>query len=64
MSGGLAALLDDIAGVGPAKKRALLMTFGDLDRVRAASAAELRKAPGIGEALAAQIHDFLRGKKD
>ena len=60
----LRSLLDDIAGVGPAKKRALLMTFGDLDRVRAASAAELRKAPGIGEALAAQIHDFLRGKKD
>ncbi len=60
----LRSLLDDIPGVGPAKKRALLTTFGNLDRVRAASAAELRKAPGIGAALAAQIQDFLRGKKD
>ena len=60
----LRSLLDDIPGVGPAKKRALLSAFGDLDGVRAASAAELQKAPGISATLAGQIHDFLKGKMD
>ena len=59
----LRSLLDNIPGIGPAKKKALLMTFGGLDGIRAASAGELQKAPGIGVALAGQIHDFLRGKK-
>ncbi len=59
----LRSLLDDIPGVGPAKKRALLAAFGDLDGVRAASAAELQKAPGIGAALAGKIHDFLKNRK-
>jgi excinuclease ABC subunit C len=59
----LRSLLDDIPGVGPAKKRALLTAFGDLDGIRVASAFELRKAPGIGAVLAGQIHDFLKRRK-
>ena len=55
----LQSLLDDIPGIGEAKKRALLMSLGDLEKIGKASIEELQKAPGIGKALAGQIHGFL-----
>jgi len=51
--------LDDIPGVGPARKRALLRTFGSLARLRTASVDEIARAPGVGPALARQIHEHL-----
>ena len=55
----LASPLDDIAGVGPARKKALLKRFGSLTRVRGATVAEIAETPGIGPELAATIHDAL-----
>jgi excinuclease ABC subunit C len=55
----LASPLDDIAGVGPTRKRALLRRFGSLSRLREASAAEIAATPGIGGALANEIHERL-----
>jgi len=57
----LASPLDEIAGVGPTRKRALLKRFGSLTRLREASADELAATPGIGPELARTIHDALRG---
>ncbi len=51
--------LDDVPGIGPARKKALLMHFGTARAVKAASLADLRKAPGVSEAVAQQIHDFF-----
>jgi excinuclease ABC subunit C len=48
--------LDDVPGIGPARKRALLMHFGTSRAVRDASLADLEKAPGISKAMAAAIH--------
>jgi excinuclease ABC subunit C len=45
--------LDDIPGVGPAKRRRLLSVFGSVRGVRGASEAEL--APVVGRAMAARI---------
>jgi excinuclease ABC subunit C len=56
--------LDDIPGVGPARKRALLKRFGSLARARAADEADIAATPGIGPELARQIHARLHGDPD
>ncbi len=55
----LASPLDDIPGVGPSRKRALLRRFGSLTRLREASAEEIAGTSGIGTGLAADIHERL-----
>jgi excinuclease ABC subunit C len=47
--------LDDVPGVGPALKRALLNHFGSARGVRQASLADLQNCPGIGQAVARRI---------
>jgi excinuclease ABC subunit C len=47
--------LDELPGVGPARKRALLKAFGSVRRIREASAEEIAAVPGIGPALADRI---------
>lgn len=47
--------LDDIEGVGPARRKQLLRRFGSVQAVRAASPEELARLPGIGKALAERI---------
>jgi len=56
---GLTSKLDDIAGIGPARKRALLKIFGDLDRLRQADVEELAAVPGISMDLAVRVKDSL-----
>jgi len=53
------SVLDDVQGVGPAKKRALLRTFGSVKGIRAATAADLAAVAGIGPALAERIKEAL-----
>ncbi|MBA3690545.1 MAG: excinuclease ABC subunit UvrC [Actinobacteria bacterium] len=53
--------LDDVPGVGPARKRALLKRFGSLARIRAAGPEAISQTPGIGPELARSIHDHLHG---
>ena len=48
--------LDDVPGIGPARKRALLMHFGTSRAVRGATLEDLERAPGISKGMAAQIH--------
>ncbi len=55
----LSSPLDDIPGVGPARKRALLKRFGSLTKVRQAEPNELAATPGVGPRLAAEIHRRL-----
>jgi excinuclease ABC subunit C len=51
--------LDDIPGVGATRKRALLRRFGSLARIRTASVEELASTPGVGQATARVIYEFL-----
>jgi excinuclease ABC subunit C len=53
--------LDEIEGVGPSRKRALLSRFGSASSVARAALADLRVVPGIDEALAQRIYDHFRG---
>ncbi|HYG25412.1 MAG TPA: excinuclease ABC subunit UvrC [Caulobacteraceae bacterium] len=52
--------LDEIDGVGPGRKRALLHAFGSARGVSRASVADLAKVEGVSLPLAQRIHDFFR----
>ncbi|MCJ7420321.1 excinuclease ABC subunit UvrC [Sphingomicrobium astaxanthinifaciens] len=51
--------LDEVPGVGPARKRALLMHFGTAKAVKSAALDDLERAPGISSAMARQIYDYF-----
>ncbi len=51
--------LDDIAGVGAARKRALLAHFGSAKAVSRANLADLRAVDGVSEALAQKVYDHF-----
>ncbi len=55
----LRSSLEDIPGVGPARRKALLKHFGSLKKLRAASLPELLEMPGLPEALAQTIFAAL-----
>jgi excinuclease ABC subunit C len=52
--------LDEIDGVGPTRKKALLHAFGSARGVSRASVQDLAKVDGVSEPLAQRIHDFFR----
>jgi excinuclease ABC subunit C len=52
--------LDEIEGVGPGRKKALLHAFGSAKGVSRASVPDLEKVEGINRALAERIHAFFR----
>jgi len=54
-----ASALDEVAGLGPAKRKALLKHFGSVKKIRAASVEELIGVPGVGPALARTIQTSL-----
>lgn len=51
--------LDEIEGIGTAKKRALLMHFGSAKAVSKAGIDDLMKAPGISKRIASKIYDYF-----
>ena len=53
-----ASPLDEIPGLGPARKRALLLHFGTASKVRAAALEDLQRAPGVSAAVAQAVYDF------
>ena len=53
-----ASPLDEIPGIGPSRKRALLLAFGTASKVRAAALDDLKRTPGISEGVAQKIYDF------
>jgi excinuclease ABC subunit C len=52
--------LDEIEGIGPRRKKALLHAFGSARGVGRASVADLAKVEGVNEAMAQRIFDFFR----
>ena len=51
--------LDEVPGIGPNRKRALLMHFGTARAVKGAALDDLERAPGISKAMARQLHDYF-----
>jgi excinuclease ABC subunit C len=53
--------LDEVPGIGPARKKALLMHFGTAKAVRGATLEDLQRAPGVSAAVAQTVYDFYHG---
>ena len=53
--------LDDVPGIGPARKKALLLHFGTARAVKNASLDDLQGAPGVSATVAQKIYDFFHG---
>jgi excinuclease ABC subunit C len=53
------SVLDDIEGIGPARRKALMKRFQSLENIRAASVEELAQTPSMNEAAARKVYEFL-----
>jgi excinuclease ABC subunit C len=51
--------LDEVPGIGPSRKKALLLHFGTARAVRNASLEDLQKAPGVSAGVAQTVYDFF-----
>lgn len=51
--------LDEVPGIGPARKKALLMHFGTAKAVREARLEDLMRAPGVSKAVAQVVYDYF-----
>ena len=53
------SVLDEVSGIGPARKQSLLARFGSIRRLSAASEEEIAAVPGVGSAMAKAIKEEL-----
>jgi excinuclease ABC subunit C len=59
-----ASILDEIPGIGPAKKKLLIQRYGSVEGIRRASLDELGSLPGIGRSLALALWTHLGGAEE
>ena len=53
------SVLDDIPGIGPARRKALMRSFPSLDAIREAAVEELLKLPAMNEGAARAVYEFF-----
>lgn len=53
------SILDDIKGIGPARRKDLMRHFCNLDAIKNATPEELQELPSMNEKSAAQVYDFF-----
>ena len=53
------SILDDIPGIGPARRKALMKHYKSLENIQQASREELRQVPSMNERAAAQVYEFF-----
>lgn len=53
------SILDDIPGVGPARRKDLMRHFENLDQIRSATVEELKKLPSMNEKSARDVYNFF-----
>lgn len=58
------SILEDIPGVGPKTKKALVQHFGGVKFIARATIEELQSRAGLGRVIAERVHHFFREKKD
>ena len=57
------SVLDDIPGIGPARRKAMMRHFGDVEHIREAGVEELAACESMNAAAAQQVYDFFRTKE-
>ena len=58
------SVLDDIPGIGPARRKALMRAFGDIESVRSADEESLAAVPGMNRGAARAVYQFFHSKKE
>jgi len=58
------SMLDEVKGIGPARKRSLLRYFGSVEKIMTASAGELARAPAMTAPAAQALYDYLHGARE
>ena len=58
------SLLDEIPGIGPTRRKALMRAFGDIESVREAGEEALAAVPGMNRASARSVYEFFHAKKN
>ena len=58
------SILDDIDGIGPARRKALMRAFQSLDEIRAADVETLADVPSMNRAAAEKVYEFFHKIKD
>ncbi len=58
------SILDDIEGIGPARRKALMKAFTSLDAIKAAEVEELAKIPAMNRAAAEKVYHFFHKIND
>lgn len=61
--GQIHSILDDIEGIGPARRKALLRAFGSMEKIRDASLEELEHAPSMNKKSAEQVYRYFHDRK-
>ena len=56
---GLTSILDEIPGIGPKRRQALLKHFGSVDAIRVASIEELAEVQGMSRGVAERVKEYL-----
>ena len=57
--GQVRSVLDDIPGIGPARRKDLMRSFASLDEIRQAQISQLKKLPTMNEAAAEAVYKFF-----
>ena len=58
------SILDDIDGIGPARRKALMKAFQSLDEIRAADEEQLAQVPSMNMAAARKVYEFFHRTKE
>ena len=58
--GQVKSVLDDIPGVGPARRKALMRHFKSLEEIKNATVEEIAEIPEMNEGVAAEVYNFFR----
>lgn len=58
------SVLDDIPGIGPGRRKALLNSFGSVDGIRKASIEDLTAVKGMNRKVAGVVVEFIKGYKN
>ena len=62
--GQVRSILDEISGIGPARRKALMRHFKDIEAVRTADVEELEAAPQMNKRAAEAVYRFFHEKKE
>jgi excinuclease ABC subunit C len=60
LRGKITSLLDEVPGIGPKRKEALLKYFGSLKKIQKADLKDLLNVPGLPKSVAKNLHQFLK----